>query len=132
MKKLIPIYSLIIYVFFMQIYPVVHWHAQEHNDNIELKISIHPPQLSEPVEQDDHHKHASDHDHQDVHFETDQHYTYPVNSYSTHITINTLIEFHNIDLKTQVVIRKPLDVPLKIPHACLQKITPLRAPPELS
>ncbi len=76
MNKFTTITSLIFYLIFTQVYPVLHVHAHEHHGEIEFQISLHPPEL--PFEQheheDDHHDHEH-HEHDETHFQGSIDYT---------------------------------------------------------
>ena len=73
MNRITKFSILLIYFFFAQVYPVVHWHAQEHHGDLELQLSIHPPEID--LENIDHHEQTDEHEHQDSHYKGDLDYT---------------------------------------------------------
>ncbi len=76
MNKFTTITSLVIYLMFTQVYPVVHVHAHEHHGEVDIQFSVHPPQIV--LEDHDHEKdhHRSDsHDHQETHVSSDWDFT---------------------------------------------------------
>lgn len=127
MKKTVKLLAIISYILFTQVYPVVHLHAQEHTDQFELKISVHPPEFSD---QNNHHDdHEDSHNHEDTHFDTDCNYTYPVNTYNFISNVQILREVIDFDIEANVVVRKVYDIPIKIPQYYLSDTSLLRAPP---
>jgi len=56
MNKLVRISSILIYLFFSQVSPIVHWHVQDCSDSLKLHLSAHPLDfLAEPNEHDHNH-----------------------------------------------------------------------------
>jgi len=134
MNRILKISILFFYVFFTQVYPVVHWHAQEHDEDVELRLSVHPPEiLLHDSIHDDHHDKADEHEHEDIHFEGDFDYTFQ----SKTIVSTTLFKSLNVSevlyfKPSQPLSRAPIHTPLKIPSQYLSITIPNRAPPFIS
>ena len=63
-NKIVKINFLLIFIFFTQISPFIHWHAHEHRGEVDLRVSVHPPEF--PIEDnthDDHHDQVGEHEH---------------------------------------------------------------------
>jgi len=130
MKSIVKISILLSYIIFAQVYPIVHWHAQEHHDKVELQLSVHPPEVGE--DDYDQHNHTDEHEHEDVHFEGDWDYTLLAKTFSFIIFEQQLPIIEILIDEPQVLNRKPNDIPLKLPHHYLQTAIPDRAPPLVS
>ncbi|KAA3614134.1 MAG: hypothetical protein D8M58_18235 [Calditrichaeota bacterium] len=130
MHIIIKIISLLIYVFFTQVYPVVHWHAQEHQNDVELQISIHPPDvIVDNHDHGEHHGHNDEHEHEDTHFDGDSDYTIHAKTTNSIITAKTFKSYVASEIEPQVLSRIPRYIPLKIPSQYLPLSFPNRAPP---
>ena len=137
MNRIIKISCLITYLLFALVYPIIHFHAQEHHDEIEIRLSIHPPELisdkhSHDHEHSDEHKHTDGHKHDDTHFAGDWDYTLQINSFSFKISEKQLFEVEILDEEHQVLSRKPQDIPLKLPPGFRLLNISERAPPILT
>jgi len=76
MNKTINIISVIFYILFTQVYPVVHWHAHDDQNEIELHVVVHPPDFpTDGAGHKDHHEHSGAHDQHMSHFDGDWNYT---------------------------------------------------------
>jgi hypothetical protein len=133
MNKLIRISTILIYILFAQVYAIVHWHAHEHDDQIELRLSVHPPEFPlDNHDHDDHHDHEGEHEHEETHFDGDWDYTFPSNTFSLKLAEQPFFTSEFFDYESQVLNRKPQEIPLKIPRHYLPLTIPGRAPPQLS
>ncbi len=130
MEKHIKVFGLIFYLLLIQVYPIAHLHAHEHDGHIEIQLSVHPPDVLT-----DHHHHESDsdnndhHSHKNEHFDGDQDYTIRTNKLGNkNVSIYFMLVDNNAEI--QPIITKVFDNP-KIslsPH----KYSPnnqMRAPP---
>ncbi len=132
MNSIIKISCIFFYLFFAQMYPIVHWHAQEHHDNIDLRLSVHPPEF--PIDNHDHddqEDHASEHEHEDTHFVGDWDYTFRAKTFSFKITVQPLDDIDILNNEPKVLSRKPQDIQLKFTQHYLQVGIPNRAPPQV-
>ena len=130
MNRIIRIRPLYIYILFTQVYPVVHWHAQEHHDEIEIRLSIHPPEvLLDHSDHDDHHNKNDKHENEDTHFDGDTDYTLQTKTTNSKITAKTIKSYLILEIEPQVLSRIPRFMPLKIPGQYLPLSFPNRAPP---
>ena len=130
MKNLIRISTILVYILFTQVYSVVHWHAHEDHDQIELRLSVHPPEF--PLDDhghEDHQNDSSEHEPNDHHFVGDWDYTYSSNTISYKLAEKPFFICEFFDHESQVLKRKPQEFPLKLPRHYLPKILPNRAPP---
>ena len=126
MKNLIKTSITFLYIFFAQVYPIVHWHPDEHQDDMELRLSVHPPDF--PV--DDHnHQHPDEHEHDDSHFVGNWDYTIQSNTFDLNLAEKHFVKYESFTYESQVLNRKPQDIPLKLPRHFLSKFLLNRAPP---
>jgi hypothetical protein len=129
MNNLIKTITITVYILFTQVYSVVHWHSDDHRDGIQLEVSIHPPEL--PV--DDFHNdpghHTGEDNHDDNHFVGTKDYTFTSTIFPVKIESLSYIIQKNTEQESQVLNRKPRDIPPKLPRENLQEILPNRAPP---
>ena len=133
MKRIIRINSIIIYLLFTQVGSIVHWHADEHHDEIEIRLSVHPPEL--PIDDhyhEGHHDKPEEHEHNDTHFVGDLDYTFRVNTFNFESAPPLLISINSLIPKSQVLDRTPQDIPLKFTQHYLQVGNPRRAPPPVA
>jgi hypothetical protein len=128
MKNKLKISTFLLCIIITLVYPFVHWHAHEHHDGIELQLSIHPPEF---MEISNHQNHTESHEHNIVHFDVDWDYTFQINTVNTLIATHSQYNIYEIILEPQVIIRKPLAIPLKFPSNYLRVVSPDRAPPAL-
>jgi hypothetical protein len=125
--------SILIYILFAQVYPVVHWHAYQHHDGLELRLSVHPPEFPVDTERHDSHDKQSDsHEHEHVHFEGNWEYTFQIKIFSTVISKQFYPNIDSADIEQRILNRQPLDIPLKIPGHYLPLTISDRAPPQRS
>ncbi|KAA3616771.1 MAG: hypothetical protein D8M58_17340 [Calditrichaeota bacterium] len=130
MNHLIKISIILLYIVFAQIYPVVHWHAQEHHDDVAFRLSVHPPEVQlDSFDHDDHNDQADEHEHEDTHFDGDSDYTIHAKTTNSIITAKTLKSYVASEIEPQVLSRIPRYIPLKIPSQYLPLSFPNRAPP---
>ena len=98
--KFTTINCLLFYLAYTQVYPVVHFHAHEHDGETEFQLSVHPPQilLDDHHHQQDHLK-SDNHEHQETHVYDDWDYTVRINKiYARNITLDYISLFRwNID-----------------------------------
>ena len=130
MIRIIRISNIIFYLLFTQVGSIVHWHADEHHGEIEIRLSVHPPEL--PVDDHDHKDHhdkPEEHEHNDTHFVADLDYTFRVNTFSFESTPPSLIGIYSLIHLSQLLDSTPQDIPLKFTQHYLQIGIPLRAPP---
>jgi hypothetical protein len=130
MNRIIKVSNLLIYILFTQVYPSVHWHAQEHHDDVELKLSVHPPEvIMDNFDHDNHHDQDDGHEHEDTHFDGDRDYIFQAKTISYTFAVKTFKDFVTLDSEPQVLSRIPKYIPLKIPSQHLPLTIPNRAPP---
>ena len=130
MNKIIKISSLFIYVLFTQVYPVVHWHAQEHHSDVELQISIHPSKIIvDNFDHDEHHDQNDEHEHEDTHFDGDTDYTLQAKTTNSIFIAKAIKSYVTSEIEPQVLSRIPRYIPLKIHSQYLHLSFPNRAPP---
>lgn len=130
MKRTIKISGLFLYILFTQVYPVVHWHAQEHQGDVELHLSVHPTELTlDTFDHDDHHDKSDEHEHEDIHFDADWEYILQTKTLHSPITVKAFQNFESLDIKPQVLSRIPKYIPLKVPSQYSPLSFPNRAPP---
>jgi hypothetical protein len=130
MNRIIKITLLLIYVFFTQVYPVVHWHAQEHDNDVELCLSVHPPQvLFANFDHNNHHDQPDADEHEDNHFECDWEYTFQSKTIDSAISFKALYDSETQDFEPQPLNRVPRHFPLKFTSQYLSLTAPNRAPP---
>lgn len=129
--RLLKIGYIFIYILFTQVYTSVHLHAYEHQDKIEIELSVHPPEFSKNHHgHDEHHDHATEHEHEDLHFVGDWEYNFQSRTFSPVLIVNSIIFHEIIDDEPPVLTRMPRDFPLKLPESFLPSILPERAPPQ--
>ena len=125
--------SILIYILFAQVSPYVHWHAHEHQGEIDLRVSIHPPEIITDIHKhDDHHDQAQEHEHDDFHFIVDSDYINQVKTLTSFFTDHPFIIIDYLVDENQVLDRKPQDIPLKLLWHYLPSIVSYRAPPHIS
>jgi hypothetical protein len=130
MNKLLRITTIFIYILFAQVYSVVHWHAQEDHDQIELRLSVHPPEVPlDEHDHEDHQNHSGEHEPNDHHFVGDWNYTIPSNTLSFKLAEQPFFISEFFNHKSQVLNRKPQEIPLKLPRHYLPIFLLNRAPP---
>ncbi len=130
MNSIIKISSIIIYLLFTQVWSIVHWHADEHHGEIEIRLSVHPPDLPiDNYDHEDHHDKPEEHEHNDTHFVGYWDYTFRVNTFSFESAPLLLIGIYNLIPKSQVLNRTPQEIPLKYLRQYLHVAIPNRAPP---
>ena len=132
MKSILKISYLVIYVFFMQISPFVHWHVHDHQGELNIQVSVHAPEF--PVEHhahDDHHVGMDEHQHRDIHLDADRDYTIQVKTINRTPT-NLTFTIINIPNDNKEYYLTPPDIPLKVPRHYLATVLPDRAPPHLT
>ena len=133
MNRIIRISSIIIYLLFTQVLSIVHWHADEHHGEIEIRLSVHPPELPiDDHDHEDHHDRPEEHEHNHTHFVGDWDYTFRVNTFSFESAPPLLISIHSLNPKSQILDRTPQDIPLKFTQHYLQVAIPNRAPPQVA
>lgn len=132
MNRIIKISIFFIYALFTQVYPVVHWHAQEHHDDVEIQLSFHPPEMNmDNFDHDTHHDQTDkhEHEHENSHIDGDWEYTFQVKNTKSPITVMSFLNFELADIETQVLSKIPKHIPLKIPDQYIPLSFPSRAPP---
>jgi hypothetical protein len=133
MNNIIKISSIIIYLIFTQVWSVVHLHADERHGEIEIRLSVHPPDLPiDDHDHEDHHDKSEEHEHTDTHFVGDCDYTFRINTFNFESAPPLLIGVSSLIPKSQVLDRTPQDIPLKITQHYLQIAIPNRAPPQIA
>jgi hypothetical protein len=131
MDRIIKISCIIIYLLFTQVWSIVHWHADERHGKIEIRLSVHPPDLLiDDHDHEDHHDTPEEHEHDDTHFVGDWDYTYRVNTTIIESASPLLICIYSLIPESQVLDRAPQDIPLKFTQHYLQVVIPNRAPPQ--
>ena len=128
MNRIIKISCLIFYLAFALIYPIVHVHAQEHHDVIEIQLSVHPPEIAST---DHDHSHSDNHDHEDKHFEGDLDYTFQGTAVSFKISERPIFYNETSDDEPKELNRIIQDILLKHPPDFLFLDLSDRAPPHL-
>ena len=130
MNNIIKISSIVIYLIFTQVWSVVHLHADERHGEIEIRLSVHPPELAiDDHDHEDHHDKPEEHEHDDTHFVGDWDYTYRVNTYSFESATPLLIGIYSLIPESQELDRSPQEIPLKFTRHYLQVGIPHRGPP---
>jgi len=133
MKRIITISSIIIYLLFSQVWSIVHWHADEHHGELEIRLSVHPPDLpADDHDHEDHHDKSGEHDHNDTHFVGDWDFTFQAKTTSFKLAETLLVSINNLKSKSQVLNRTPKDIPLKCFRQYLHVAIPNRAPPQIA
>ena len=131
MNNFIKISIIFCYILFAQVYPVVHWHAHEHQDEIELHICTHPPDLLTNENEADH-DHLCTHEHEDTHFNGDWDYTIQKRTSSLKLAKQLLVSTNILSDPPKVYRQTTQEIEPKLPHDYLQVTFPDRAPPQLS
>ncbi len=133
MNRIIRISSIIIYLLFTQVWSIVHWHADEHHGEIEIRLSVHPPELPiDDHDHKDHHDRPEEHEHNHTHFVGDWDYTFRVNTFNFESAPPLLIGIYSLVPKSQVLDRTPQNIPPKFTQYYLQVSIPNRAPPPVA
>jgi hypothetical protein len=130
MNNLIKIASIVVYIFFAQVYPIVHWHPDDHHNDIGLHMSEHSPELPlNDHHHDDHPGHTDELEHGDCFFVSSQDYTIASSTSTLKLITQTYITKNFIDPDSQILNHKPKEVPLNLAKHNLPDILPNRAPP---
>ena len=130
MKNFIKISSVIFYILLTQVYPGLHWHAHEHHDEVELTLSIHPPEL--PVDEHDQsgqHDHRGDHDHEKTHFSGNWDYTFQSRTLRINSTVQQILAVVDADPGLQIYIPLQEEQPSNFHHDYISRALSQRAPP---
>lgn len=131
MNKIIKISIILCYILFAQVYPVVHWHAHDHQGEIELHICTHPPDLLTDKSENDH-DHSCSHEHEDTHFNGDWDYTFKQKTPALKIDKQLVIKINILNDVSKVLKRNPQEIESQLAHYHLTILVPDRAPPQLS
>ena len=133
MNKISTISSLIFYLLFTQVWSIVHWHADEHHSEIEIRLSVHPPELPiDDHDHEDHHDKPEEHEHNDTHFVGEWDYTFLAKTFSFKLAKPLLVSINSLKYKSQVLNRTPQEIPLKFLRQYLHVAIPNRAPPQVA
>ncbi len=125
---MIRILSLIFYIMFVHVYPVVHWHVHEHDGDRGVHASVHPPDL--PVETHDHDDDDEQHAHEDNHVVGTWEFVSKSQTVQTQLPEQTVTLFsEHVDMDSQVQDRLPREYPLKLPTTFERATESGRAPP---
>ena len=124
--------SIIIFSFLIvHVYSFVHWHAHESENQIEIHLSVHPPDL--PIHE---HHHEGHHCHSQHAGESDVlgNWNFTIQKNSTKLySSDYIIDYNNIpDEKPKVFAGSSPELVLNFPHDDVAKILPQRAPPQKS
>lgn len=133
MNRIITINSIIFYLLFTQVWSIVHWHADEHHGEMEIRLSVHPPEL--PIDDhnnEDHHDKTEEHGHKNTHFIGDWDYTFQSKTLSFKLAEPLLVNINNFKSKSQVLNCAPQEIPLKCFRKYLHAAIPNRAPPQVA
>lgn len=86
MNRIIKICSLLIYVFFAQIYPVAHCHTQENHGDGEHRLAVHPEEFH--LDTFDHHDDdpLDTHQHKNAHLNGDWNYIVQAKTFQSSIS----------------------------------------------
>ena len=127
---MIRVLSLILYILFMHVYPVVHWHAHEHDGDMGVHASVHPPNMS--IETHDHDHHDEEHAHEDDHVDGTWEFVSQNQSIRFVPIVHILFHFEQVELDAQIHSRLPREYPLKLPRDHLPTTESNRAPPSIA
>jgi hypothetical protein len=112
------------------VYSFVHWHAHELENQIELHISVHPPDL--PIHEhnhEDHHCHSQHTGETDI--ISDWNFTLQKNKIKIKFSAFSLYSFTKLDNRPEIFQYTPLENPHTKLKYCLAKVLPQRAPPKI-
>ncbi len=133
MIRIIRISSIIIYLLFTQVWSIVHWHADEHHGEIEIRLSVHPPEFPiDDYDHEDHHDKPEEHEHDDTHFVGNWDYTFQAKTFSFKLAEPLLVSIKSLKYKSQVLNRTPQEIPQKYLRQYLHVAIPNRAPPPVA
>ena len=123
--------NLIIFLLFSQVSANVHWHVDEYDNDLEIRLSIHPSELVNVNYSNTHHNDPIDHhDHNDLHFESNDNFTRRPNSNISQIFKSNLTEKFSTPIKLKVFTYNYIDVVLFRAPCSLQSKISDRAPPQ--
>jgi len=130
MNKITIIISLLFYILFTQVYPVVHWHAHEHQDGIELHLIAHPPEFSaDGVNHDKNHEHSDANGHHESHFDGDWNYTLQSKPVRVQFRTQQFFFCEVLNIKSHTILVFTHEVPFLLPRYILPESLSNRAPP---
>jgi len=138
MKFILRFTNILLYLFLIQVYPYVHWHGHEHGDKLDIHLSIHFPEISIEIHENEHqeessddHNHPPHHQHNVKHSNGDWDYTIPNVTYNFKITPYFLITRDITAYKPQFFKNNQQAFPLKLPLYFFSSSYSHRAPPQL-
>jgi len=133
MNRIIKISSLLIYVFFAQIYPIAHCHTQEDHGDGEHRLVVHPEEFHlDNFDHNDDHDPLDNHNHKNVHLNGDWNYTVQVKTFQSSNTIKTIKCIVISIVEPPVLCGIARDEILKTQDKYLPLSFPNRAPPDIS
>lgn len=123
--------NLIVFLLFSQVSANVHWHVDEHDNELEIRLSVHSDDIVEVHHPINHHDEPKDHhNHNDIHFETCDDYTRRPNSNISQSFTTNLLETVTTTFELNVSTFNFKDAALFRPPCFLRSEISDRAPPQ--
>lgn len=130
MKKSVFGLTIILYLFFGQVYPYVHLHVHNHGEHSALSLSIHPSQLAqESFTHTGHEIEAAKHTHTENHLKYDLTHTLTGKKVLFIPVIQVIPLIIADESHTRFGMDTLPDIPQKRPRDYLRQAIPDRAPP---
>jgi len=131
MNYTIKISTILFYLLFSQVYPILHWHAEKDHGQLELRLSAHSPE--QPFEchnHNGHHDHFEEHD--NPHLKCNWENTFQLKTIKIKFADFPSAQINVIDDERQIQSYEPLDIAIKLPQHYLSLTISHRAPPLFS